>query len=563
MRPVGVIRSRSPFATRDIPHKTASSPCFCYVCGLSTLTGNGRSELQLTATDEISLGSSAAMARDNDEVHKLWELPRHEFDQWRRENDLPKLLTFCKEVLPHFEEWQTTHRVSDDVFLAPHQPSRFFRGTRPLFLVSSTGPDYDVGHDATTAYFCDHPIDPRLDEERQRKDFGELRYGRNWDRTVTPYFHWLQSAKRIRSFHIPGDANALVKDFAYMQTEAYNTIFSRASLFHTHKVLKLGGVSIDAVHFDNRNLDFVDLDHLRVSGSGRSWQTFIAYASCRNLRFTRYGKPFVSFVKCTLEEPLFEHCDLERFEFIDSALSRPTFQDSTLSRCELRRSTMALASFQRCDLIDLKVCAPPRASAEHLSDFYKRLRVAFQAQGERQEASRFYYEERFQQLRGHAFPLIPRGAVGLPGLVYADTLKSLYEQWAGGNMSTQRVLYFLGMNTVRTAQTMVYPHRLLRFLRAKAILIPEFFDWAVWGFGERPARVFVWMAFVLGGFTLRYYSGQNEHLKGDILASLSCSTYNFATIGCEHRGPFDSVEGILGAMLLGIMVAGFANRTRY
>ena len=47
------------------------------------------------------------MNRPNDSVYRLWELPKHEFDQWRRNNDLPELLACFKQVLPHFKEWQT------------------------------------------------------------------------------------------------------------------------------------------------------------------------------------------------------------------------------------------------------------------------------------------------------------------------------------------------------------------------------------------------------------------------------------------------------------------------
>ena len=38
---------------------------------------------------------------------------------------------------------------------------------------------------------------------------------------------------------------------------------------------------------------------------------------------------------------------------------------------------------------------------------------------------------------------------------------------------------------------------------------------------------------------------------------------NFSTIGCDHAGRFDSMEAICGALLVGIMVAGFSHRTRY
>jgi len=62
-----------------------------------------------------------------------------------------------------------------------------------------------------------------------------------------------------------------------------------------------------------------------VSGRGASWETTIAYSSCRHLTFKQYNKPFVVFEKCALESPRFENCHLERFQFIDSGMSRLSF----------------------------------------------------------------------------------------------------------------------------------------------------------------------------------------------------------------------------------------------
>jgi hypothetical protein len=39
---------------------------------------------------------------------------------------------------------------------------------------------------------------------------------------------------------------------------------------------------------------------------------------------------------------------------------------------------------------------------------------------------------------------------------------------------------------------------------------------------------------------------------------------NLATVDCEHAGSLDAAaEAIIGIVLLGMMVAGFSNRTRY
>ncbi len=74
---------------------------------------------------------------------------------------------------------------------------------------------------------------------------------------------------------------------------------------------------------------------------------------------------------------------------------------------------------------------------------------------------------------------------------------------------------------------------------------------------KTPLTQWFWAAY------LRYYFGANQHLRGDVMASFSCAAYNFSTIGCDHRGRFDSLEAICGDVLLAIMVAGFSNRTKY
>src|SRR5690349_15345991 len=101
----------------------------------------------------------------NEDILALWRMPAHEFNEWRRQNDLPELLAFFKRDLPHFEEWQAVHAITDDTFLAVTQPSRFFRGRKMMFLASNTGPDFDLGVDVTSLSFYDRRISDRMFEE--------------------------------------------------------------------------------------------------------------------------------------------------------------------------------------------------------------------------------------------------------------------------------------------------------------------------------------------------------------------------------------------------------------
>lgn len=504
------------------------------------------------------------MARPNDDILALWRMPPHEFNEWRRQNDLPQLLAFFKRELPHFEEWQRVHAITDDTFLAATEPSRFFLGKKTLFLTSITGPDFEQGGaEVTRLHFYERDIDKRELAGRLNED-GDLRYRIDWSIWVVPFFRWLRKKKGMRQFRIPGQANDYDSDFSYRRTEAVNTIYSRTYLFGAHRVLKLGGVTIRGWDFDQRNLDFVDLDLLTVVGEGRSRETSVAYASCRRLAFRNYSKPFVVFEKSPLEAPVFQSCHLERFKFIEGGLSRPRFTDVRMSRCELTRCLMWEPSFERCDFVDFKFKPPKRIHAEHLADGYRRLRVAFQSQGERREASRFYFEERFQKMRALAFPIVPRGAKGLPGLAWTDTFSTMYDHWLTRRISRKKIVTLLGRNVTIMFKILLYPPYLFRFLWLKAKVLPEMVDYLLWGFGEKPIRIFWWMAAVIAMFMALYYFGPNVKLNGDFIAALSCSAANFATLDCIDAGPADAAaEAILGIILLGMMVAGFSNRTRY
>jgi hypothetical protein len=232
------------------------------------------------------------MARPNDHIYRLWEMSPEDFNKWRRENDLPELLVFFQKSLPHFAEWQAVHKIDDTIFLALTEPSNFFMAGTKKFLLSTTGPD-EFGNERTRIYFHDRPLDANSDDEWQTKTFGRIRHTRNWELPFTPYFRWLRGTKHVKAFRVEGGSNIFYEDFQYGRIDFYNTIFSRAYLLQSQIVLKLGGIAIGGLQLDQRNLDFVDLDQLTVSGGGGSRETRIAYSSCRDLTFKNYSKPFV------------------------------------------------------------------------------------------------------------------------------------------------------------------------------------------------------------------------------------------------------------------------------
>jgi hypothetical protein len=84
------------------------------------------------------------------------------------------------------------------------------------------------------------------------------------------------------------------------------------------------------------------------------------------------------------------------------------------------------------------------------------------------------------------------------------------------------------------------------------------------GFGGKPIRILVWMLLVIVAFTSSYYFGVNPDMNDNLTEAFACSVKNFATVDCGHAHALDGAEeAIIGIILLGLMVAGFANRTRY
>jgi hypothetical protein len=61
-----------------------------------------------------------------DNIDELWNMSSEDFNNWRRQNDLPKLLLFFNEYLPFFKEWQKDNGISNDYFLLSDNTSEFF-----------------------------------------------------------------------------------------------------------------------------------------------------------------------------------------------------------------------------------------------------------------------------------------------------------------------------------------------------------------------------------------------------------------------------------------------------
>jgi len=498
--------------------------------------------------------------QENPEAYRLWTLPEQEFNAWRRANDLPRLLAFLKEALPHFVEWLRTHSIGDEDFIAVDHTSRLLLGERTRYIIDVTEQRYSIERERRTSVsdVSDEQIRAGLLRAFGSMGTTEIHSAKSFE----PYFMWLSRAKRIKYFRIVNDINrGFADDIAYMSWHGGDLGTSVAHLFYTHAVLKLGGTNIPAQFLDERNLDFVDLDGLVVSGKAWGRTTSVAYASCRDIAFQDVEKPFLTFEKCALENLAITNCNLFDLTFRNCVLRDAAVKDSRLRKVAFDGTFPGGIRPDNCELEDLTIVnTPADVTFAQKSAAYKRLRFAFQQRGNRIEASQYYYLERLNELWAAVWPIVP-DLPAFPGRSLRG-LRDLYKRWRDGQYD-RRALRFIFAQAVRRYTALLRPTLFWSWFKVKVRGIRQVIDWAVWGFGERPSRVFVWMIAVLAAFAARYYFSAHPKLRGNLAESVYCSAFNFATMGCDYKSSVDSIEGLLGATLLAIMVAGFSNKTRY
>jgi CBS domain containing-hemolysin-like protein len=94
----------------------------------------------------------------------------------------------------------------------------------------------------------------------------------------------------------------------------------------------------------------------------------------------------------------------------------------------------------------------------------------------------------------------------------------------------------------------------------------------VWGYGERPSRIIATAVVLLTMYSFAFYVLLNKYHTASV-SFVDCaylSIVTFTTLGYGDITPKTSLmkmacgsEAAIGAFVLGLVVAGFANRSRY
>jgi len=472
---------------------------------------------------------------------ELWQMSPSEFNKWRRENDLKLLFDSFQKGLPHFDDWLNSNNLSIDFILSTDKPGQFFYWDKNVYCEKSIKGEF-------TRYAFYQVYDEKQEQDLL-KSLDKPKEGETTEyRKFTPYFVWVKEIKGIAK---------PVKTRYSGDWDTFRYVLGNAAESPEHcewvitpgvTVLKLGGTRIESwLSLYGRNLDFTNLDFLEIEGKG-SWSTGIEifYSHCANMKLMNVEANFAEFYECYFMKLSVYNSRLYGITLTRCELFQSYFENVSISSLLIIHSAVSGLSFNRVET-DTIYYFPPKKhyyesqsmSNETISKNFKQLRVLYQSNGMRQEASESYYKERLYEMKG---------------------------LWAKSQL----------LKATTYVRKYSWSYAWEQFKKSAIILVKflsNFISYAIWGFGERPLRILATALLIILSFSFIYMASPINHVSGDFINSLYFSVVTFTTLGYGDISPMSSgapihkilvaIEALAGAFCMGLIVAGFANKSRH
>jgi len=470
---------------------------------------------------------------------ELWEMSPDDFNKWRRENDLKRLFECFQKTLPHFDEWLKENNLTIEFILGTDNPGQFFYWKSDTYCIKTTKENH-------ISYFFVPVFNQRHEKQIQNTKDSILENERSEQFIFKPYFAWV---KKIHKIDKPiktkycGD----LETFRYTTGTAPNVPeMCSWSIAPGIPVLKLGGTKITGwFRFNDRNLDFTNLDFLEIDGKeSRNREIQVFYSHCENISTINAVASFTKFYQCAFSNLNSTNSRFYRVGFYHCDIFKAYFENSIISNLIIEDCSANNFSFNRVEVENLDYTPPKKEyhcgvvmTYKTVAVNYKRFRILYQSNGLRQEASESYYNERLFELKYNWGSL--------------EFIKSFTYLWK------RNIDY--GLSSIKQ-----------NFKK----LIKSFSDivsYLIWGFGEKPLRILSSSLFFLTTYAVIFYFSDIDKLRQDIINSFYLSIVTFTTLGFGDITPMSNnsyklivgSEALIGAFCMGLLVAGFANKSRY
>lgn len=441
----------------------------------------------------------------------LWNMQPEEFNDWRRKNDYPRIVNCLKNKLDFFPEWMEKQGINEKVLLT-HQPG-IFLGDEDVIYINTIRESDDSEKEI---------ISFRKNEINQA-------YGNKGLVTaikeITPYPVWVQRSKKCKP-RFP-EVN--------MVSGSSHIVLDELEL------LNLGNCTIANIRFGNRNLDFVNISHLKIKNVWSTNFTNIWFSSALNLEiegnltfinayYTRFSfglndkSNSLKLLNGRYQDWHLKECDIELIA-TNATLHRWKVNAFFFSAI-LNNTDLMECSFEHATIYSPVQIGFARTFHAHLKQLYSQI-------GKRHDANIHFFEEKKLQRRSYLH---------------------LRENYRDMFLKSKR------QNKLKWLKLVFF----FRYLRA---LIAEL----VWGYGERPFRTIYTSLLVIWLFSVLYFFSNNlaQELHQNYMHALSYSFLTFTTLGygdvkqsTELLKLITGIEALFGITLWSLLIAGFTNNSK-
>ncbi|WP_406541646.1 hypothetical protein [Clostridium ljungdahlii] len=226
----------------------------------------------------------------------LWQMDDFTFNQWRRENDLPILFQYFSDNLPYFDEWVEVNNFNNQLLLEVVPTGSLFKGDSEKNFVRY------VRYNDENHRYC-RIIDDKMLNILKNNSNNVIQE----ERKIIPYILWGQRKLKKRNFidfQLPNEGKTDTFIFNCKRTETLSNgvNITRAVLYNKFQVLKLGGVRLSPLLvIRNRNLDFTDMDGIKLIDNFVAEGPNISYSSCSDMIFINSKVYFLYFFQCVMD----------------------------------------------------------------------------------------------------------------------------------------------------------------------------------------------------------------------------------------------------------------------
>lgn len=441
----------------------------------------------------------------------MWHMKEEAFAEWRKQNDYPRIISFFKDKLPEFENWMQDQDISDDLLLQ-HSPSSFIKEESCLYIYKILDSDKNEKEIISTTKYAVNETFFHQNLVLQRKE-------------IIPYPNWyeIKTGKRANDFSL---------------TSKYGRSHRMLSEL---ELLDLGNCHLSNLYISSRNLDFVNISNTTFTNCICNGELKLWFSSAVNIQ-VEGDFHFINAYKTSFYE-VFNR------KFDNLKLVNGTYQSWKLVNCRINLSasnvllhswkyigwdfnaTITNTDIQACVFKNSPVLFP--IGYGRAKDFHAHIKRLYSQIGKKKEASNHYFLEKTFERKSF--------------LYVKENYRNQYYRAKSRNKKI-----------------------LIQFVFFCKYIYSSFLNF-LWGYGERPGRIFTISIFTILAFSFMYcyFPDASISTKGNFINSLYYSIVTFTTLGYgdisqtnQYLKLLSAIEALLGMTFWGILIAGFTSNSK-